>query len=129
LLEVALNTIAPSINYWLVRTTVLQKRNSVCLCFLNFYIATGCMGSYISNYHTITAVPIIVLVKIRSLKCPSATVKVYIVALNWPPQYNWNIVGSGVKYHSTLNKLLTCAHNCVTKKKFGMTTIRSRRSQ
>jgi hypothetical protein len=44
-------------------------------------IATGCMGSYISNYHTITAVPIIVLVKIRSLKCPSATVKVYILAL------------------------------------------------
>jgi hypothetical protein len=44
------------------------------------------MGSYISNYHTITEIPIIVLVKIKSLKCPSATVKVYIVAL-WETHY------------------------------------------
>ena len=50
-------------------------------------IATGCMGSYISNYHTITVVPIIVLVKIRNLECPSATVKVYIVAL-WETHYH-----------------------------------------
>jgi hypothetical protein len=38
-----------------------------------------CTDSYISNYHTITTAPIIGLVKIRSLKWPSAMVKVYIV--------------------------------------------------
>ena len=42
-------------------------------------ICTGCIGSYISNYHTIMTAPIIGLVKIRSLKWPSAMVKVYIV--------------------------------------------------
>ena len=42
----------------------------------------------------------------------------FIHQLNWPPRYNWNIVGSGVKYHNLLNKLLTCAHDFVTQKKF-----------
>jgi len=50
-------------------------------------IGTGCIGSYISNYHAITTAPIIGLVKIRSLKWPSAMVKVYIAAL-WEIHYH-----------------------------------------
>ena len=83
-------------------------------------IDTGCMGSYISNYHTITAIPILVLVKIRSLKCPSATVKVYIVALSRLVIGTSRTVGSakkfvritsgfgGGEYTNTLRKVCTC---------------------
>jgi hypothetical protein len=39
-----------------------------------------CIGSYQSNYHTITAT----IISIR----------------NWPPRYNWTIVESGVKHHN-----------------------------
>jgi hypothetical protein len=37
---------------------------------------------------------------------------------NRPPWYNWNIIVSSVKYHNTLNKLLTCAHNFPTQNLF-----------
>ena len=68
-------------------------------------IGTGCIGSYISNYHTITTDPIIGLVKIRRLKLASAMVKVYIAAL-------WEI-----HYHRKEHIGISCKHIDTIKKK------------